>query len=274
MSSRKRKRRLPLSQSVKKRPLIDVIEEADLEISNIIKAFELCQYQQLPWAILKDDIGNIETASIEIPLTRDSELAAETETGENWYVFADLSYHGNLTGLPEMLTHQPQYPPCHVVLRFGTVIKLILHTRLKVNDKEQNVSIFTNLVPNTSINKEDIKDLYRLCRVGGAKLIFSLPACGTLSMTLTVSIVFGNIVMEGGAPDDIPMTSSGLIKHSLLQTLQPEAFTIFDNDNDSLLYHKVDQSLGSEVGEFVTCIIININIFSSRLYCFGIFSKD
>ena len=268
MPYRKRKRQQP--RSVKKVPLhiIEQEVESPLYIADVVKAFNLHQYQQLSWQLTPPtpELSEEEREQLftEISLHSPTEYANQdiainvetTETEEKWYLFSKLHFEGNLIGLSNILTTS-NIGNVSIKLQWwsqGTV-SLCVHTHLPepVSNTltiEQVIprttpliplNLYTTVEPLFQLDKQSVRELSRLSRLGGVRLI----AINNITR-LTVSIFVGDLLMNEEVPDNLPVMKSGhLMKYTLFQSLYPNILS----DPAHPHHLEVDESLGEELSE-------------------------
>ena len=264
MPYRKRKRQQP--RSVKKVPLHITEQEVEspVYIADVVKAFNLHQYQQLSWQLTPPtpELSEEEREQLftEISLCFPTEYANQdiainvesTDTEEKWYLFSKLHFEGNLIGLSNILTSS-NIGNVSIKLQWwsqGTV-SLCVHTHLpEPASIEQVISrttpliplnLYTTVEPLFELDKQSVRELTRLSRLGGVRLI----AINNITR-LTVSIFVGDLLMNEEVPDNLPVMKSGhLMKDTLFQSLYPNILS----DPAHPHHLEVDESLGEELSE-------------------------
>lgn len=267
MPYRKRKRQQPRAFK-KLSPLVTEQQpESPLCIADVVKAFSLHQYQHLSWQLTpptpklsEEEREQLFTEiSLHFPMEKiiqDNTVNVETTVAEEkWYLLSKLHFEGNLMGLSNIVSSS-NTSNLSIKLQWwsqGTV-SLCVQTHLPEpasNTVGQAISktitplnLYTTVDPLVQLDNQSVRELSRLSRLGGVKLI--AVNNGT---ELTVSIFVGDLLMNEETPDNLPVIRSGhLMKYILFQSLYPGVLS----DPAHPHHLEVDESLGEELSESIT----------------------
>ena len=251
MASRRKRRRRNTEGSLQKRSHLSLADEPNKylikesesneapQLSDIKKVFGLSQHHEvLPWALNHSAPQNADGYG-KVPLLRDT-----PDDGQDWYVLGGLKFCGNFIGLSELVSLRHQ-PPGELFLKWDVdLVHLVVKCSLNFNNRE--CCVYLNNILKPLCELENIDEMCRLYRIGGARFVYCLPSDN--SPTLNVSILLGNIVLNNGAgPDALPQKSSCSVKNFLLQFLCPD---VFMKSSDTVPGCSIlEKSLGDKLGE-------------------------